>query len=70
MFDVKKAKGQFLNEAGKYNPGPLSRQLSRNFRKHLKWCIKDLLPLFNIKESEYKKFINFLQGQNIKLKSL
>jgi len=35
-----------------------------------KWRIKDLLPLFNIDEKDYKKFLNFLEGQDIKLNNL
>jgi transcriptional regulator with PAS, ATPase and Fis domain len=35
-----------------------------------KWSIKNLLPLFNIKESEYKKFLNFLHYQGIKLRNM
>jgi len=32
------------------------------------WSLKTLLPLFNIREEEYKKFLNFLQAQGIKLR--
>ncbi|MGB9765632.1 MAG: sigma 54-interacting transcriptional regulator [Candidatus Saccharicenans sp.] len=34
------------------------------------WSFKGLLPLFNIREGEYKKFLNFLQGQRIKIREL
>ena len=33
------------------------------------WSLKTLLPLFNIREEEYKKFLNFLQAQGIKLRN-
>lgn len=34
------------------------------------WSFKSLLPLFNIREDEYKKFLNFLQSQGIKIRDL
>jgi len=34
------------------------------------WSFKSLLPLFNIREEEYKKFLNFLSGQKIKIREL
>ncbi|RFT16783.1 MAG: sigma-54-dependent transcriptional regulator [Candidatus Saccharicenans subterraneus] len=34
------------------------------------WSFKRLLTLFNIKKADYKKFLNFLQGQGIKLMDL
>ena len=34
------------------------------------WSFKSLLPLFNIKESQYKRFLNFLNKQKITLKTL
>lgn len=32
------------------------------------WSFRSLLPLFNIKEDKYKKFLNFLQAQGIKVR--
>ena len=34
------------------------------------WSFKKLLRLFNIREEEYKKFLNFLYGQKIKIREL
>jgi transcriptional regulator with GAF, ATPase, and Fis domain len=33
------------------------------------WSFKSLLPLFNVREEEYKKFLNFLQAQGIKIRN-
>ncbi|OGF63730.1 MAG: hypothetical protein A2Y62_03395 [Candidatus Fischerbacteria bacterium RBG_13_37_8] len=46
---------------------PELRQVVYIGLKHIGYCWKKLLPYFNIQESDYKKFMNFLNKQGITL---